>query len=70
MSNINSDSGLTPDEDVVSEHLVAALEAFGKLERRHSVELDEFVDGIHRCQNQLAWRIVQRTYPKVWPIKR
>ena len=40
------------------------------IERQHPSERDEFVDGIHRCQNQLAWRIVQRTYPKAWPIKR
>jgi hypothetical protein len=58
--------GLTHRERIVSEHLVAAVNAFGKLERRHPTELAEFVDGIHRCQNQLAWRIVQRAYPDGW----
>jgi hypothetical protein len=62
--------GLTSDERAISEHLVAAVNAFGELERRHPSELGDFVDGIHACQNQLAWRIVQRAYPKAWPVKR
>lgn len=61
--------GLTDVEREVSEHLCAAVNAFGKLDRRHPAEEREFVDGIHACQNQLAWRIVQRCYPKAWPVK-
>jgi len=64
-----TEDGLTDAERVISEHLVEAVKAFGKLDRQHPSELREFVDGIHACQNQLAWRIVQRHYPKAWPIK-
>jgi len=62
--------GLTAPEREVSGHLVAAVNAFGQLDRRHPDELREFVDGIHACQHQLGWRIVQRCYPKAWPVKR
>lgn len=67
---IHNGDGFTDAERVVADHLVEAVNAFGELERWHPDELREFVDGIHRCQDQLAWRIVQRTYPKGWPIKR
>lgn len=67
---VGDEDGLTDAERVVSEHLVAAVNAFGQLDRRHPDELREFVDGIHACQHQLGWRIVQRAYPKAWPVKR
>lgn len=69
MADISPKSGLTADEQVVADHLVEAVNAFGMLPRQHPSERDEFVEGINRCQNQLAWRIVQRTYPEEWPVK-
>jgi hypothetical protein len=66
---VSGENGLTDIEHEVSEHLCAAVTAFGKLEKRHPAEAREFVDGIHACQNQLAWRIVQRCFPKHWPVK-
>lgn len=68
MSTIRAD-GLTHDEGVVMDALVRAVNAFARLERQHPSELDEFVDGIHRCQDQLAVRIVRRHYPDGWPVK-
>lgn len=61
--------GLTDAERVVSDYLTEAVNAFAELDRRHPSELADFVDGIHACQNQLAWRIVQRTHPEAWPVK-
>jgi hypothetical protein len=67
---ISERSGLTAEEQAIADHLVEAVNGFANLERWHPSALAEFVEGIHRCQNQLAWRIVQRTYPDAWPIKR
>jgi hypothetical protein len=67
---VGAADGLTDVEREVSEYLVAAVNAFGQLDRRHPDELREFVDGIHACQHQLGWRIVQRAYPGAWPVKR
>ena len=62
---VGDEDGLTDFEREVSEYLVAAVNAFGALDRRHPDELRAFVDGIHACH-----RIVQRAYPKAWPVKR
>lgn len=62
--------GLTGEEGIVSDALVTAVEAFARLDRQHPDELRDFVDGIHRCQGQLALRIVRRDYPDGWPTKR
>lgn len=67
---VGDEDGLTDFEREVSEYLVAAVNAFGALDRRHPDELRAFVDGIHACQHQLICRIVQRAYPKAWPVKR
>lgn len=68
--SVGSEDGLTDAEREVGDCLVAAVNAFGALDRRHPDELRAFVDGIHACQHQLICRIVQRAYPKAWPIKR
>lgn len=61
--------GLTPEEGTVMDHLTAAMNAFTKLISQHPSDLEEFVDGIHRCQHQLAIRIARRHYPAGWPVK-
>lgn len=61
--------GLTDEEGVVMDALIASVEAFARLERQHPDELRDFIDGIHRCQDQLAVRICRREYPIGWPIK-
>lgn len=49
--------GLSPEEGAVMDHLVAAVEAYGKLPPAHPAEPHEFVDAIHRIlQDFLAWR--------------
>lgn len=66
---ITRDDGLTDAEGVVMDYLVSAANAFARLERQHPDELRDFVDGIHKCQDQLAVRIVRRHYPEGWLVK-
>lgn len=61
--------GLDEEEGEAADHLVAAVEAFGRLGRQHPDELRDFVDGIHRCQYLLAMRVARRLYPLGWPKK-
>lgn len=61
--------GLDFEEGVVMDALVAAVETFSLLERQHPSELPDFIDGIHRCQEQLALRVCRRAYPRGWPTK-
>jgi hypothetical protein len=61
--------GLTNAEGVVMDHLCAAVNAFAQVERQHPDELRDFVDDIHKCQDQLAVRVCRRAFPIGWPIK-
>jgi hypothetical protein len=63
------DDGLTDEEGVVMDALVTAVEAFARLERQHPQEINEFVGGIHTCQDLLAVRIARRHFPRGWPVK-
>jgi hypothetical protein len=62
--------GLSPDEQAIMDKLMAAYEAFLKLDREHPDELREFVDGIHRCQDVLGMRVLRRAVPTGWPTYR
>lgn len=66
---MNRNDGLTEDEGTVQDALVLAVNTFARLPRQHPDELGEFISSIHRCQDLLAVRIVQRIYPEGWPIK-
>ncbi len=61
------DDGLTDAEGMVSDHIVAAVNAFGRLPRQHPQELDEFVAYVHGIQGLLTTRIARRHYPEGWP---
>jgi hypothetical protein len=63
------DDGLTDEEGAVADALVAAVQAYDKLPVQHPDETRDFVDAIHRCQDQLAMRIARRHYPQGWPVK-
>lgn len=67
--DVPRDDGLTAEEGVVMDSLVAAFNAFAQLERQHPDELSDFKDGIHRCQDALALRVCRRAFPRGWPIK-
>ena len=60
-------NGLYPEEQTVMDSIMAAYEAFLKLESEHPDELREFVDGIHRCQDVLGMRVLRRSVPTGWP---
>lgn len=51
------------------DNLIAAFNKFSMLNRQHPDEMRDFVDGIHKCQDILAVRIVRRVYPEGWPTK-
>lgn len=59
-------SGLLPKEQAVMDHLVEATNEFARLPRTHPSDMEEFIDGMHRCQQLLAMRIVRRLYAGVW----
>lgn len=66
---INRVDGLTQEEGEVMDALVTAWNKFIGLQRQHPSELDEFCDGIHRCQYLLSVRISRREHPEGWPTK-
>lgn len=65
--NPRRDDGLSAAEGEVMDALVAAVEAFGRLDRQHPQELSEFVSGIHTCQHLLAVRLARYHHPEGWP---
>ena len=62
-------TGLTPEEDVILDHLVQAWTGFIKLEKQHPNEFDDFAKAMNQCQSTLAMRAVRRTWPEGWPMK-
>jgi len=62
--------GLTTREGIVMDHLVDAWNEFMNLERQHPDEVDDFRNGLHRCQYALTMRILRRDYPEGYPIKK
>lgn len=61
------DDGLTDQEGKVMDSLVNAWNQFIKLGSQHPSEVNDFADGIHKCQHQLCMRILRRDYPKGYP---
>lgn len=55
---------LTFEEQKVMGSLVDAWNEFRKLPTQHPSEIDEFCEGIHRCQNLLAMRVARRADPE------
>lgn len=49
--------------------LVKAWSEYIKLEKQHPSDINEFGDGIHKCQHALTIRILRRDYPEGYPIK-
>lgn len=57
-------------ETEILDNLVAAWNAFVKLQVTHPMELGDFCDGIHRCQYVLMAREARRSRPDIYPIKK
>lgn len=67
MEGVDSESGLTPDEDEVMQYLMDAVNGFTQLPTQHPNDIEDFINSIHRCQDILAVRIARRHYPEGWP---
>lgn len=64
---VSSQSGLTPSEERIMAHLVAAWNAWNKQDDLiTSQEMQQFIDGIHMAQEVLAARALYRAYPEYW----
>ena len=55
-------------EKKIMDSLVESVKHFRKLQQTHPCHQKDFIDGIHKCQNVIIHRIIQRTYPKSFPI--
>ncbi len=61
------ESGLTPEEQKVSDALVKAWNTFMSFtDAIPTDELQEFREAIHAAQRVLLIRIVRRLYPEYW----
>ncbi len=58
------------NEKQIMDHLVRAMNLFEELETTHVCHKNDFIEGIHKCQNVLIHRIVQRDYPHEFPVRR
>ncbi len=54
----------TKQEEKIMNLLVKAHNEFLEIKQTHPSDINEWVDGIHRCQNILILRIMRRDYPK------
>lgn len=57
----------TPEEQRVMDHLVNAWNEFVKLQVTHPSHNNDFGNAIHKCQDVLIHRVVQRDYPDTFP---
>lgn len=55
------------EERAIMNILTEAYRRFLKLDTTHQSHTKDFVEGIHRCQEQLIHRVVQRDYPDDFP---
>lgn len=65
MSDVN---GLTPDERVVMDHLIAAWNKFVNLDTTHFNEATEFMTAIHDAEHIMGMRVLRRDYPNGWSM--
>lgn len=63
----STSSGLTPDEQRITDALVDVWNAFMQLDTALSPdEIQRFREGIHAAQQVFADRALQRAYPEYW----
>lgn len=58
---------MNANEKEVMELLVKAWSKFQAIAQTHPDHKKDFADGIHKCQDQIIHRVVQRDYPKDFP---
>lgn len=61
-------SPFTKEENNIMNNLIEAYNGFIKLDDTHPTANTEFCNAIHICQLLLEHRILQREYPKKFPI--
>ena len=54
------------EEKEVLDDLVNAWNKFVKLDKEHPEEINDFADGIHKCQYVLAMRIARQVEPSIF----
>jgi len=62
-------NSLTTKERIIMEYLVEAWDGFLELDKQHSSENTDFMNGIHQLQGILGMRILRREHPDVFPVK-
>ena len=56
----------TDEEKAVVLKLVEAYEMWLKLPDKNTNELEDFIYGIHRCQDVIRGRVAKRVDPEFW----
>ena len=56
-------------EEKILEHLVQAYNFFTELDKQHPDELNDFADGIHKCQYVVGMRYAREHRPDLFPMK-
>jgi hypothetical protein len=59
----------TDGEKLVVRLLAEAWNAYLALPVEHPNEREEFMQGVHRCQDIVAVRVARRADPETWPVK-
>ncbi|AUS01899.1 hypothetical protein NVP2044O_35 [Vibrio phage 2.044.O._10N.261.51.B8] len=67
MSKPNSNQPFTAEEQKCMDALVEAVRLFTLLDSTHPCHSKDFTDGIHKCQDVLIHKVVQRDYPETFP---
>jgi hypothetical protein len=62
----DSQSGLTAEEQVVMDHLLAAWNGYVNLPVQHPADLPEFMHSFHDLQRLMGMRVVRRDHPAFW----
>ena len=66
----NIETGMTRDEELISNDLVSVVNRFTKLPSHHPTHQPDMCNAIHDIQRLLQSRICHRLYPEQWPIKK
>ena len=56
-------------ETIILKKLAEVYSLFTELKPQHPDELNDFVDGIHKCQYVLGMRIARKDHPNLFPTK-
>lgn len=56
-------------ETIILKKLAEVYSLFTELKSQHPDELNDFIDGIHKCQYVLGMRIARKDHPNLFPIK-